>query len=226
MSVIDHTGIQLACRNRAINSLTVATTGSTSLSTTSTGYARASGSFITDGFVPGMEMVATGFAAGNNTARVITQVVTGFITTATAPDSVQGAASGRTITVGLPASRAWENIKLVPVPGTPWVEEQYIPGPSTKITLSRTGEIELTPMYQLQIHVPEDTGISANGRYADAITDLYSPISAFTTSSSIVVQVRSDVGPFRGQRQQSFEGFSVIPITIPLRCRIPNVVAA
>ena len=51
-----------------------ADTGTISLSATSTGYARASGSFIDDGFVVGQTVTSSGFTAGYNGKSVITSV--------------------------------------------------------------------------------------------------------------------------------------------------------
>jgi hypothetical protein len=60
----------LALRGRVLT-LSVATTGTTSLAATATGYTRAAGSFVTDGFKPGMEVLAAGFAtSGNNGYKI------------------------------------------------------------------------------------------------------------------------------------------------------------
>lgn len=51
------------------------TTGSTALSATSTGYARAAGSFLADGFAVGMLVSGAGFTTpGNNAPKVLTAV--------------------------------------------------------------------------------------------------------------------------------------------------------
>ena len=72
--MISNSAVLLALRNRAL-SLVVATTGSVSLSATATGYARAAGSFVTDGFKVGMDLTATGFTTpGNNGAHVLMAV--------------------------------------------------------------------------------------------------------------------------------------------------------
>ena len=72
--MIDHLAALLALRGRALT-LSVATTGSTSLSATTTGYARAAGSFITDGLVVGAEITASGFTTpANNGQGVVTAV--------------------------------------------------------------------------------------------------------------------------------------------------------
>ena len=57
------------------------TTGLTSLSATATGYARAAGSFITDGFLVGTPITVTGFGTvGNNGTAVVTAVTATSLT--------------------------------------------------------------------------------------------------------------------------------------------------
>jgi hypothetical protein len=169
--VIDHTMLQLALRAKLLT-LSVATTGSTTLAATTTGYSRTAGSFYADFFWPGMELATAGFAS--NGTRVITQVTPTTITVAGSL-TPEVAAAGRTLSVGLPSNRAWENVTYVPVTGVPYIEEQYIPGPAAMVNDGYAGLLELRPMYSPRVYVPLDTGISADGRYADAITRLFLP---------------------------------------------------
>ena len=76
-----------------------ATTGSTSISADATGYIRSSGSFITNGFVVGQQITASGFTnAANNGRSTITNVeATKLTVTKSTPTVVEAAASGRTI---------------------------------------------------------------------------------------------------------------------------------
>jgi hypothetical protein len=218
--VIDEVAMQLAMRARALT-LSVATTGLVSLSATTTGYARTTGSFQTDGFWPGMEITPVGFAT--NTPRVITLVTPLAITvdTTLTPMTAEGAAGGRSLTVGLPSSRAWENIAFQPTPGVPWVEEQYLPGPAAQVTLGPNGEIEALPMYALYVNLPAETGLTVK-RYVNALRLLFAPRTAITLTNGDVLRVRSDTGPFAAQLQQGKPGFAVQPLTIPFRLRTQN----
>ncbi len=82
-------------------------------------------------------------------------------------------------------------------------------------------------MYSPRIYVPDGTGISADGKYADAIRRHYSPGTLMVSTDGARVQVRGDVAPFRGQRLPSTTpGWSCIPITIPCRVRTIAVAAA
>jgi Domain of unknown function (DUF4397) len=75
------------------------TTGSTSLSATATGYARAAGSFLTNGFKIGQQITASGFTnAANNGRSTITAVTATTLTvTKSTPTVDEAAATGRTI---------------------------------------------------------------------------------------------------------------------------------
>ena len=233
--MIDHEATQLALRTKLL-ALEVITTGATTLAATATGYTRSSGSFLTQGFKPGMEILAAGFSnASSNGRGVITSVAT-LALTVTAYDvtysngeltatgrtlAVDSAAAGRTISVPLPAITAWENTKVQPLTGAPFVEEQYLPGPTAQITIGPLGDIEITPQYQVQIHVPEGYGIGAARKYTDALITLFAPRTAITVGSD-TARVRTDTGPFTGQLIRSRAGWVVTPVTFPLRLRTAN----
>lgn len=217
--MISETAMQLALRAKALT-LTVATTGTMSLAATTTGYARTTGSFVTDGFAAGMELVPSGFAT--NTRRVIT-AVTALAITVSDTLTAEAAAGGRSLTVGLPSQRAWENVAFQPTAGIPWVREEFLPGPTSQVTIGPQGELEATPMYAIYVNVPEETGLTGK-RYVDALRVLFAPRTAITLPSGDVLRVRSDTGPYAGQLQQSQPGFATQPLTIPLRLRTANII--
>lgn len=122
----------------------------------------------------------------------------------------------------LPEHQGWENVKLQREQGEPYVVEQYIPGPTRQITVGRDGELEITPMYQVQVHVPENEGYGTGASYADALIALFAPGTALTLDNGDVLRVRTDTGPFRGQMQRGDAGWVVVPVTIPCRLRTQN----
>jgi hypothetical protein len=217
--VISEVEMQLALRAKALT-LSVATTGTMTLAATTTGYARTTGSFLTDGFAAGMEVVPVGFAS--NTPRVIT-AVSALAITVNATLTAEAAAGSRSLTVGLPSQRAWENVAYQPTAGVPWVREEFIPGPTQQVTVGPYGELEATPMYALYVNVPAETGLTAK-RYVDALRRLFAPRTPITVATGETLRVRADTGPYAGQLQQSQPGFAVQPITIPLRLRSANVI--
>lgn len=227
--MISHRAARLALRAK-LASLVVCTTGSTTLSATSTGFTRSAGSFVTDGFAVGMWFERTGFAT--NTPGVITSVsalamgVTlysitypGGVQTVSSPSmAVESAAAGRTLTVGLPALREWENVKFTPVAGVPSVREEYVPGPSKRIA---GGIVEWLPEYFPQIEVQSGIGVGAADAYADALLQLFAPGTPFTLTNA-TMRVRGDHAPYSGQLLQSSPGFARVPVTIPLLLRTRN----
>jgi hypothetical protein len=216
--MISHHDALLALRTKLLT-LEVATTGSTSLSATATGYERAAGSFITDGFRVGMEITGTSFTNAENTAaKTLTAVAT---LTLTAPGCVVEAAGTRTIQVPLPAGREWENIEFESVAGSPWVQEQYSPGPMATKTLGATAELEVLPQYSVNVYTPSGVGSSAAVLYSDKLLTLFAPNTALSIASGTLV-VRTDVAPFTGQLLQAGPGYAVVPVTVPLRLRTTN----
>ena len=216
--MINHYLIQKALRVKLLT-LSVCTTGSVQISATASGYERLTGSFLVDGFTPGMEVTGVGFSAsGNNAAQTITSVSALAIA---CPGCSTEAAGTRTLTVGLPAKRAWENVELEPVTGSPYVEETYLPGPMEAITLGASAQLEVLPLYVPKIYVPAGSGVGAARSYADAILELFAPRTSLTVSGHTVT-VRTVPSPYSGQLLQAGPGWGVVPITIPLRVRTAN----
>ena len=211
--------MQTALRTKLLT-LEVCTTGSVSLSATATGYARTTGSFITDGFTPGMEVTGTGFSAtANNTARTLTGVTA---LTLTCSGTVAETAGTRTLKVVLPGDRAWENVEFTPTAGRPFIVEQLVPGSTTQFTAGANGWMEAQVLYSVQVHVPQKVGIGAANGYADALATLFSPRTTMTLTNGDTLRVRADTGPYRGQLISRDPGWATVPITVPLRLYTTN----
>jgi hypothetical protein len=218
--MIDTQTLQVALRTRVLT-LSVATCSGVNLSATGSVFTRASGSFLTDSFSPGMEVLGAGFSVAANNARFTVTAVTALTMTVSGSLSTESAAAGKTLTVGLPAGRAWENIAYEATTSAPWVEEQLIPAGSRQITVGPLGTLETRLLYQLQVHVPEDVGIGAPNRYADSLLTLFTPRTAITFGSD-TARVRTDTGPYRGQLLRRRPGFATVPVTFPLEIRSDN----
>jgi hypothetical protein len=217
--MLSHLACVEALRTQLLT-LSVCTTGSATLSATATGYARTTGSFLTDGFAVGMEITPTGFAA--NTVAVLTGVTA--LTLTTAARAVEVAAAGRTIACLLPAGRAWENVAYTPTTNRPWVEEDYLPGPAQQIPLGSLGDVETLPQYVVKVYGVPGTGLAALHRYGDAILNLFPPRTALTLSTGDVLRVRINPAPYRGQLVQDTAGFAVTVVTIPCAVRSANTI--
>lgn len=238
--MIDTTSAVLALRTRA-RSLSVCTTGSTTLSASTTGYGRTTGSFLTDGFAVGMEVVASGFStSANNGQGVITAIATltmtvtpytvtggvsGF-TVASRTLATEGAAAGRTVLATLPAMRAWENTALDPVANVPYLTEEFVPATNSLITLpASTGQIEETGLYVLTWYGLPNYGVTAIHKSVDALKALFSPGTTFTAGSD-VVRVRTDTAVRKSQLIPQGNGWTACVLTIPWRTRTTNAIAA
>lgn len=227
--MIGQNAARIAFRARA-KTVTVATTGSTSLSATSTGYARAAGSFITDGFRAGMEITSvTGFStSANNQAtsaqgRVITSVSALALTcSGTSTESAVTA----TITVGLPYQLARENVQFEPAPDFPYVEESFVPATSTMLTVPYSGGAMVeTGLYLLKVYGLSDYGPDAIGAYTDALKALFSP-GTLIASTSDSIYCNGNPGPWVGQLIPIEGGWTVAVLTIPWKAYTNNAVAA
>lgn len=213
--MIDYHDLQLSLRARAVT-LSVVTTGSATLAATGSTFTRTTGSFLTDGFSVGMEVTGTGFGATNNAEHVVTDVAALTLTVSGTLDT-ETASAGRTLSVGLPSRRAWENIGFDPTPGYPWAEEQFIPGPTRVPTVGDNGTIVAEPIYALRVHTPENTGIGAPNRYADALWAHFKPGTQVDLTNGDTAEVRRDTGPFRGQILRTLPGWVTVPVSFPLR---------
>ena len=222
--MINNQSVHLALRNRAL-SLSVCTTGSLSLSATATGFARAAGSFVTDGFLVGMELTASGFVvAGNNGSFVITAVTA--LALSCANTTVDAAAAGRTLLVGLPALRAFENVDLIPVAGRPYVEEEYVPATNAMLTFpAQSATVEETGLYIVKWYGLSNTGISAIRKSVDALKALFAPGTTLTAASGDVVWARATIAATTGQMIPLTGGWSALVLTVPWLARSTNTVA-
>lgn len=207
----DHVAAQLAFQAR-LRTLSVVTTGSTTLSATATGYARAAGSFLTDGFAVGMEVTPTGFT--QTTVGVI-DAVTALTMTIDGGRIVQAAAAGRTLAVGLPTLRAWDNVAIDPVVGQPFIEEEYVPATSEAVTIPALGgTLRDTGLYVLRWYSRQGTGSLALRQPADAILALFKPGTALAVGSAFL-RVSSKTAPWAGQIRTTGDGWAVVTVTIP-----------
>lgn len=236
--MVDEDALTLACRNRAL-SLVVCTTGAQALSATATGYARASGSFLTDGFRDGMEFSAAGFAtSGNNGVRVIESVSALSITTkgdagrypsegigAIPQPTAEAPAAARTLLVGAPIGRAFDNKKFTPVAGRPYIEEDFVPGTSTLLGSKNGGYVYEEGLYIWKWYGLEGKGEGGIRRPANAIKALFAP-GTVLFANGIPVRVRGDASVKTSQILPQTNGWAICTATIPWRAETINTVAA
>jgi len=196
----------------------VATTGVTTLGSNLNGFVRLDGSFLADGFRVGMEVQPSGFVDNEPTVIEWLDDTTMVVSTEL---TAEVAAAGRSLTVGIPSIRSWDNIEVDLVEGLWHVEEDFIPGPKSKATLSMRGQIHHQPMYVLRLYGIAGTGVDALYRVGDAILSQFAPGSALPMSDGSALRVSTEMAPFYGQITY-YENQPVLTITIPLWKRTHN----
>ncbi len=214
--MIDHSVALLACRN-LLDTLSVATTGSMSLAATTSGYTRASGSFITDGFKVGMEVLPAGFAT--DTRRIVKEVAA-LTLTVDATLTAEASAGSRSLTVGQPEYRQYPNITYNPAQaaGRPYTEEEWLPGPSVVNTLGSTAKYIAEPTYIVKWYGLAGKGNADIDACTDAVLELFAPGTAISLSTGDTLVVRRNPAPYKGQilNPSSAPGRAVVTVTVPL----------
>lgn len=225
--MIDHGAARLALRT-LLATLSVCTTGSTTLAASATGgqggasaFTRAAGSFLSDGFAVGMELTATGFATSGNNGTAVITALSATVCTVSKTLTTDTAAAGCALAVGVPSSVLYENIPTSLAAGSPYLAEQYLPGPAVTRTVGHSASIEATPTYVLTVGVPVATGTLAADGYVGALLTLFAPGTALTVGSDSL-RVRGDPAPFAGQLLRVEPGWMVQTVTIPLRTYATN----
>lgn len=215
--MIDTDAMKVALR-ALLKTLQVCTTGATALSATATGYNRAAGSFVTDGFVAGMELQASGFVNGANNGYAVITGVTATDLEIDGGRTVEAAVAGRTLVVGLPSTRVWEGITMKPVAGHPYIEEEFVTDtPAKLIGIAKGGVVEELPMYIVRWYGLAGYGAADVVKCRDAVIKLFKISTTVTSASGDVVRVRGDQGPSRTSPRPDEPGWVVSTVTIPLR---------
>lgn len=225
MARLDTTDAQIALRARAIT-LVACTTGSTTLGQSAAGFTRSSGSFISDGFKPGMEVSPSGFLATD--ARVLTNVTSGLLTVRGGLSAL-AEASGRTLAVGLPETRKFENRDTeLATDIKPFVEEEYVPRPPVMRTMPAQGATLVeTGEWVLRWYGLTGYDIPGLRKPVDALLALFTPGTRITAGAfSLRVQGGpGEPGPFAGTFVRN-GNHMVSTIRIPVEALAINVVAA
>lgn len=226
MAKLDTTLAQIALRTRA-ETLVVCTTGSTTLGQSTAGFTRSSGSFLTDNFRAGMEVTPAGFPS--TTRVVLTDVTAGLAKTRTALSAVPEA-SGRTLSVGLPLTRNYENRDTsIATDVVPFIEEEWVPRPPEIRTMPAQGASRsdfgewVVRWYGLQgVDVP------GNRKCVDAFLDLFTPGTELVAGSHILTVQGTrpgDPAPYASQFIR-VGNHMVSTIHVPVWAQTTNVIAA
>lgn len=229
--MLDNDAAYLAFQTR-LRALSVCTTGTLELAAIATGYTRDSGSFITDGFRPGMEIKPAGFATN---AYATVKEVAALTLTTDQTLTVEASAGSRSIVAGLPETRLWENRKPVrsgvyiaaPTNDRPYVEDAWQPATNAVRTMpASAGLVEETGLYVVRLYGLENRGRSGISDVVDAIKALFTPGTPFTAITPAQLMVREDAAVQGGAILPLGNGWSACVITIPWRAFSRNAIAA
>ncbi len=215
-----------AQRTRA-EQMVVATTGSATLAATSTGYSRSTGSFVDDGFLVGQELAPTGFT--QTTPGVIT-AVSALALTISGGRTVQASGAARTLSVGLPAIRVYDNRGAHPTVLRPYVTNEVMQsatdGADVKTLPTSRGRLAENWLSFWTIYGIAGTGDEAILAYVDALKARFTGGTVLTLRDSSTVFIPGDRSPKRGQILPVDGGWARCQVTIQLRGHTRNQVAA
>jgi hypothetical protein len=223
--MLDHIAAQEALRTLA-ETLVVARTGTMSLGASTSGYTRASGSFVTDGFAAGMEITPVGFPTN---APVIVKSVAPLLLSTVTPLAAVSAAGSRSIIDTIPADREWENTQN---PGTttvatrPKISDQWVPATSSSTGApSRISTVTDTGLYVLTWFGLGNKGKLALRSEIQALKELYPPGLKIPVGDADL-RITGNPGPLAGQLIPLDNGYTAVTLRIPWRAVSANVIPA
>lgn len=212
-----------AFRARAAT-VVVATTGAAELSATATGYARATGSFVTDGFERGMSVTPAGFTATDVT--VITSV-SALAMTVRGGRTIEAPASGRTLSVLLPVDRLDANEPYEPRAGREHIAFAVDPTPSRLLTVpAQTGTREDRGLTVMQWFGIPTYGSAALSACIAALAALFTPGTTMTLSDGTTLYVNGNPGPEVSAPRNTTADRAVAVLKVPWRRSATNTIAA
>jgi hypothetical protein len=166
-----HANLRSAFRERLLTLVDIDHSPGVSVSLASGVFARASGSWLSAGFAPGMEVQAQGFT-GNPVGVVETVSALAMKLNITGTQTVAG--GGRFI-VGLPQGRAWEGFDFFPVDGRPYVSESVRANVTTLETICNPSGVGVATNIleaSATLFYPQNKGTLAIERMAGALMTL------------------------------------------------------
>lgn len=169
-----HLDVRAAWRQRLLT-LLLATSGAISdVSVAGSAYTRASGSWITDGFAQGDEIMASGFGVSGNNGRAVIVTLTALVMTVDRVLTTESAGASVTIKAELPQGRKWEGVTYQPQVGVPYIDESV--RPIADVTRSIGGQtVQHVISLDARLNYPAGYGTLAVERMAGKILGLFKP---------------------------------------------------
>lgn len=188
--MVNHEALLTALRT-ALDAVVAVTTGTlTNVSVVAPDTVRrASGSFVTDGFVAGSEVLASGFSAAsaaNGSFLVLdVQALTMKLRPLSDATFVSTAAGASvTLRAKVPAWRAFEGYRIEkPTALRPWVRDAWRPVTAQRTTLSLPARVKEEGIYLLDLFYPSGFGTAAVHQMGLAIREALHPGVNLTAGS-------------------------------------------
>lgn len=215
--MINHAAVHLALRNRAFAAV-AATTGSTTLGASGSTFTRAAGSFLTDGFTVGHEIAGAGFSAANNAPAVVLGV-SALVLTVNRTLGTQVGSGSRTLSAGVPALRAKENVPFTDdVTGRLYWREDFVPATRRTVTYGGRADSleEETGLYVGKVYGLAGQSVEGVRDIAHAVLLQFTP-GLDLDAGSDVVWIRGNPAPWPGQVTPTDTGHAYVTITVPWR---------
>jgi hypothetical protein len=213
--MIDDTAVQLKLRERFLSLVVSTVTPSTAISATKTGFARVSGSFLDEGFAPGMEVTGAGFRnAANNAAKIIIGVTATTLMTRDGAVA-EAAATTKVLTVRVPETRAWELMQTDPAADRPFVAEAFAPATQRLRGTSSNGVLDVTAVYKILWYALPNMSLRSQSLPMDRLARLFKVGTTIPLPSGDVIRVRTDIGP-RPTDARRVDSWSLRTFEIPL----------
>lgn len=167
-----------------------ADTGSLTLGLTTTAITRSTGSFLADGFKPGMEVQVSGypFAIGPFVLKSVTALE---LTPNDASElSLQSPASGRRVLCPWLAQSAWENWTFAPDEARPYVRERLMPQEQFRLSLGPKARVQVGGSWLLDFFFPASIrGTAGPDAYVDSLAEnhFYPGVSLVRNNQQVLV---------------------------------------
>lgn len=224
--MLSHGAVHLALRDRT-DGLSVCSTSGVNITVVANGYVRASGSFITENYKPGMEIHPAGCTNPTNNERAIVVQVEALKLTTREARIPESSASGRTITVGVPEALADENVAFDANASFQYLEEDYVRGPRVMLTMPYDGgTMREEGIYALNWYFLPGFDSFAIHACIDALLALFAPGTVIGTGANAVVVAGDPSGPTATQPEPDGEGWVVVSIEVPFYAHTTSAVAA
>jgi hypothetical protein len=187
----------------------------TPVSVTRSGYTRATGSFLEDGFAPGDEVTATEFALrSNNTSGVVSSVTDTLLQLRDVTLATEAVGVG-ILGVRTPSRVAWEGTEFDPEVGWPYLRESYRPGTRTVRSLGTKALLRHEIIWLVDCFYPAlGKGTTGINGMAQAVMDKYPP--GLQVTHDMYVRTSYPFGVL------TKDGWQHIPVTIRLTAHTTN----